>query len=70
MFYGATWQQGNAFKEVDTGQSEIVIHFHKFCNLIIQKTQNVSIETSRDFKHCLGFEVRPRPHEDDCKRKR
>ena len=60
MFYGATRQPGNAFKEVDTGQTEIVIHFQKFCDLIIQKKQNVSIETSRDFKHCLGFEVRHR----------
>ena len=55
-----TRQPGNVFKEVNTRQSEIVIHFQKFCDLIIQKTQTVSLEISRDFKHCLGFEVRHR----------
>ena len=63
MFYGVTKLDkaaGNVFKEVNTRQSEIVIHFQKFCDLIIQKTQTVSLEISRDFKHCLGFEARHR----------
>ena len=60
MFYGATRQPGNAFIEVDTGQSEILFVFHELSDLIIQKTQNVSLETSSDFKHCVGFELRHR----------
>ena len=34
-----------------------LFHFHEFSDLILLKTQNVSLEILRDFKHCPWFEV-------------
>ena len=57
VFCGSDQAAGKCFERGRFMTVLTLFHFHEFCDLILLKTENASLEISSDFKHCPSFEV-------------